>query len=261
MYAHPYHLVLSSPWPILTSISTINLIITLAFSMHGYISNPGIVLVVIIVIVTSSIILWLRDVESEGSILGDHLLSVKRGLTIGFNLFVLSEVLIFASIFWAYLHSAINPLPSLGLLWAPIDIEVISATELPLLNTIVLLSSGATVTYAHHSWINNKLLPAVIGMLATLLLVVVFVIFQYLEYYFAAYTILDGVYGSVFYAGTGLHGFHIITLVIILSITTIRILTGRMESTSSINLDTTIVYSHVLDIIWLALFVIIYVWV
>ena len=259
--AHPYHVVSPSPWPMASSIATINTIITLALSMHGYIPSDSHLLLITVIVLLISIVLWLRDTVIEGSYLGDHTLMVRRGFGYGFNLFVLSEVLIFAAIFWAYLHAAINPLIELGLQWAPQDIVKVEAIELPLLNTILLLSSGALVTYSHHQWINGNHKNSTIAMAITALLVVVFVGFQLLEYILAQFTITDGVFGSVFYAGLGLHGFHIITLILMLSTVTVRMYSRTFSRTHSTNLDTTIIYSHVLDVIWLALFVVFYVWV
>lgn len=259
-FAHPFHLVTHSPWPFVVSFATLSAMFTLALTMHGYIGDLNLFLVQLTVL-AASISLWVRDVITEGSYLGDHTRAVRKGLEFGFNLFVLSEILIFAALFWAYLHSAMNPTPELGLQWAPMDIEKVEAMELPLLNTVILLSSGATVTYAHHAWINNNYRGASIFMTITTLLIVIFVGLQFCEYLFALFTMSDGVYGSVFYAGTGLHMFHMITLIIMLSITTIRVIKRLMSQTHSVNLDLTIIYSHVLDVIWLALFVLFYVWV
>lgn len=259
-FAHPFHLVTSSPWPIVVSFATLSAMLTLALTMHGYIADLSLFWVELIVLATS-ITLWVRDVITEASFLGDHTKAVRKGLEFGFNLFVLSEILIFAALFWAYLHSAMNPTPELGLQWAPLDIEKVEAMELPLLNTVILLSSGATVTYAHHAWINNSYKGSAIFMTITTLLIVIFVGLQFCEYLFALFTITDGVYGSVFYAGTGLHMFHMMTLIIMLSITTVRVYKRLMSQTHSVNLDLTIIYSHVLDVIWLALFVLFYVWV
>lgn len=261
MIAHPYHFVQPSPWPAASSIATINFMFTLALSMHGYIPSSSHLLLLTFIVLLWSIVLWLRDTIIEGSYLGDHTLIVRRGFGYGFNLFVLSEVLIFAAIFWAYLHSAMNPLVELGLSWAPADIVNVQAMELPLLNTILLLSSGATVLLAHHKWINGDYSNSTIAMAITTLLVVVFVLFQVVEYKLAQFTISDGVFGSTFYAGTGLHGFHMITLILMLYLVTFRMWRRTFSRTHSTNLDTTIIYSHVLDVIWLALFVVFYVWV
>jgi len=259
--AHPYHVVLPSPWPMASSIATINFMLTTALSMHGYVPASSNLLLITFLVLVVSIVLWLKDTVIEGSYLGDHTLLVRRGFGYGFNLFVLSEVLIFAAIFWAYLHSAINPLIELGLQWAPLDIVKVEAMELPLLNTILLLSSGATVLLSHHKWINGDYKNSLIAMFITTLLVVVFVVFQVVEYILAQFTITDGVFGSLFYAGTGLHGFHMITLILMLSTVTVRMYFRTFSRTHSTNLDTTIIYSHVLDVIWLALFVVFYVWV
>jgi cytochrome c oxidase subunit 3 len=89
-------------------------------------------------------------------------------------------------------------------------IEGVNPFELPLLNTIILLSSGVTITYAHHSLIQGNRKGALYGTIATIVLAVIFTGFQGLEYTVSSFTISDGVYGSCFYFGTGFHGLHVI---------------------------------------------------
>ena len=189
---HPFHLVGPSPWPIFTSFSLMNLALSLGLTAHGYISN-NIFIFISLITVLYSMTLWFKDIIAESTYLGDHTIAVKRGLNQGFLLFVVSEILIFSSLFWAYLHSALNPTMEIGMSWPPMGIEAISPAELPLLNTIILLASGVTITYAHHALINGNRSNTLYGFIYSTLLIALFVFCQILEYSFAGFTISDGV--------------------------------------------------------------------
>lgn len=256
---YPYHLVDPSPWPITISFSLLSLALSLGLTIHGYINN-NIILYLSIILVLYNLALWLRDIIIEGTYLGCHTLAVRKGLNYGFILFVISEILIFLSIFWSYFHSAMSPNIEIGNIWPPIGIETISALELPLLNTIILLASGATITYSHFATINNNKNQALNSLLITLLLIIIFVICQFIEYTNAHFTITDGIYGSVFYTGTGLHFLHMNMLIIMLIICYWRMKNYHFTSTHHLNFETTILYLHILDIIWLFLYIIMYWW-
>lgn len=123
------------------------------------------------------------------------------------HLFIVSEALFFVAIFWAFFHSALTPTVELGAQWPPMGIEAINPFELPLLNTVILLSSGATITFAHHSLIKGDRKGAIYGTIFTVLLALVFTCFQGIEYSVSSFTISDGVFGTCFFFGTGFHGF------------------------------------------------------
>ena len=256
---HPFHLVGPSPWPIFTSFSLMDLALSLGLTAHGYIASIWPIFLAIIAVLYS-MTLWFKDIIAESTYLGDHTIAVKRGLNQGFLLFVVSEILIFASLFWAYLHSAVNPTMDLGMSWPPVGIDVISPAELPLLNTIILLASGVTITYAHHALINGNRANTLYGFIYSTLLIALFVMFQFLEYKYAGFTITDGVYGSTFYSLTGLHGLHMIMLTIMLVICTWRVYNYDFTNTSHVGAETTILYLHVLDVIWLFIYIIVYWW-
>ena len=202
---HPFHLVSPSPWPLYTSVSLFILTTSAVLFMHGFHLYEYLVFIGVINTIYS-MSLWFRDIISEGTYLGDHTYAVQRGINIGVGLFILSEALFFLAIFWAFFHSSISPSIELGAQWPPMGIQAINPFELPLFNTIILLSSGVTITYAHHSLIQGNRRGALYGSVFTILLAVVFTIFQGVEYTVSSFTISDGVYGSCFYFGTGFHG-------------------------------------------------------
>lgn len=177
--------------------------------MHGF-NYSNIFAELALITLIYSMILWWRDVISEGTYLGNHTLAVQRGLNMGVALFIVSEALFFLAIFWAFFHSALSPTVELGAQWPPMGIEAINAFELPLLNTVILLSSGVTVTYAHHSVIEGNRKGALYGLIATVLLAIVFTGFQGIEYNVSSFTISDGAFGSCFYFGTGFHGLNFV---------------------------------------------------
>lgn len=151
---HPFHLVAPSPWPILVSFSVMSIMLTLVFNMHGFMHNNYWVVFSAIVAIMS-MALWFRDIISEATYLGDHTLAVRKGLNIGFILFVVSELFFFIAIFWAFFHSAMAPTIELGGVWPPVGIEAVGPSELPLLNTILLLCSGVSLKCSNLKLIGN----------------------------------------------------------------------------------------------------------
>ena len=207
--AHPFHLVSPSPWPLYTCIALLTLTTSGVLTMHGF-SNANLFLTSAFVSVILSMSFWWRDVISEGTYLGNHTLAVQKGLNMGVALFIVSEALFFLAIFWAFFHSALSPTVELGAQWPPMGIEAINPFELPLLNTVILLSSGVTVTYAHHSLIQGNRAGVLYGIFFTIALAIIFTLFQGVEYSVSSFTISDGVFGSCFYFGTGFHGLHVL---------------------------------------------------
>lgn len=257
--AHPFHLVSPSLWPLYTSLSLFILATNTALSMHNF-NNLYYLLYLGLFLLIGSMSFWFRDVISEGTFLGDHTLAVQKGLNLGVILFIVSEALFFMAIFWAFFHSALTPTVELGAQWPPIGIEPVNPFELPLLNTIILLSSGATVTYAHHSLIQGNRKGSLYGSIATITLAIVFTVLQGIEYSVSSFTISDGVFGTCFFFSTGLHGIHVIVGTIFLIVALWRIFTYHLTDNHHQGFEAGILYWHFVDIVWLFLYVSIYYW-
>ena len=124
----------------------------------------------------------------------------------GMLLFILSEVMFFVSFFWGFFHSSLGPDVSLGSVWPPVGIQVLDPFDVPLLNTAILLSSGASVTWSHNAMISGDRKNTILALIITIILGVIFTALQAMEYYEAAFTIADSAYGTTFFVATGFHG-------------------------------------------------------
>jgi len=255
----PFHLVDPSPWPILLSFSLLNMAIGAVLSMHGF-QNGGALLTLGFILTASGMTLWFRDVITEGTYLGHHTKQVKNGLMIGVLLFIVSEVFAFLSIFWAFFHSSLSPAIEIGGSWPPLGITPLDPFAIPLLNTFLLLSSGAFITYGHHALIAGNRKGAIDGVFFCIILAIIFTALQYYEYSEAAFTMSDSVYGSAFFASTGLHGLHVIVGTIFILVGFIRIINYQLTNSHHQGFEASILYWHFVDVVWLFLFVAVYFW-
>lgn len=257
--AHPYHLVSPSPWPLTTSTNLLCLTTSGVLTMHSF-EHAKYFLLLSFISLVYSMSLWFRDIIAEGTYLGNHTLAVQKGLNLGVALFITSEALFFLAIFWTFFHSALSPTVELGAQWPPMGIEAINPYELPLLNTVLLLSSGVTVTYGHHSIIKGDRKGGLYGLLFTLILAVLFTVFQGVEYSVSSFTISDGIFGSCFYFGTGFHGIHVLIGTAFLAVGFWRTLAYHNTDNHHLGLESGILYWHFVDVVWLFLFVSMYYW-
>lgn len=256
---HPYHLVEPSPYPYLSSMGALGLTGGSAMYFHSFAYGGMIAFFSFILILVVSYA-WFRDVAREGTYQGWHTLVVQRGLRYGMLLFILSEVLFFFSFFWAFFHSSLGPDIALGAIWPPIGIEVIDPFSVPLLNTAILLTSGATVTWSHNAMIAGDRYNTIIALVLTIVLAAIFTGLQGLEYYESSFAIWDSVYGTTFFVATGFHGLHVLIGSIFLTVCLFRIFNHHFTKNHHNGFEAAIWYWHFVDYVWIFLFVFMYWW-
>lgn len=256
---HPYHLVEPSPWPLGASVACLILTLGGVMKFHGFVAGD-ITFPLGFILVLATMLLWWRDVIRESTYQGHHTKTVKYGLTLGVILFIVSEIMLFFSIFWAFFHSSLAPSVELGSTWPPIGIEPLNPFEVPLLNTVILLTSGCTITVSHAKIISGDRRSTILYLILTILLAWLFLGLQYVEYVNAPFTIADSVYGSTFFFSTGFHGLHVMIGTIFLTVSLNRILNYHVTGNHHLGYESAIWYWHVVDVIWLFLFISVYYW-
>nr|AXS65785.1 cytochrome c oxidase subunit 3 [Cucujoidea sp. 22 KM-2017] len=254
---HPYHLVNYSPWPILMSFGTFMIASSLIIWFHKF-NNFLLLFSLIISIII--LIQWWRDTIRESTFQGNHSFKVLKGLEWGMILFIISEIMFFLSFFWSFLHNSLSPSMELGLIWPPNSINVFNPLHIPLLNTLILLSSGLTVTWAHHSMIENNYNSMTQSLFLTILLGIYFTFLQLIEYIEASFTIADSIYGASFFMATGFHGLHVMIGTMFLSVCLIRHLTNQFSFNHHFGFEAAIWYWHFVDVVWLFLYLLVYWW-
>lgn len=256
---HPFHLVDVSPWPFIASLSIFSCTVSGVTYMHGY-QKSEVILLLSFILLLVIMYVWWRDVIREAVFEGHHTSMVQKGLRFGVILFIISEILFFFGFFWAFFYNSSEPSLFIGAIWPPKGIITVNTWKVPFLNTLILLSSGFTVTWAHHSIISNNRTQALIALLLTIFYAILFTGTQVLEYYSASFRLSDGVYGAIFYMTTGFHGAHVVIGTIFLSICFYRLITYHFTWQHHFGFEAATWYWHFVDVIWLFLFVSIYWW-
>lgn len=254
---HDYHLVNPSPWPIVGALAGGLLLGGAVLYFHSdqyWLMIAGFALTII------TMRGWWKEVVREGHELGDHTSVVQRGLRFGMILFIASEVMFFAAFFWAFFNAALMPTEATSFTWPPPDLELVPTWELPFLNTLILLTSGVTVTWAHHALRHNNQKHTVIGLALTVALGILFLCIQGYEYAHAAFGFSEGIYPSTFYMATGFHGFHVTIGTIFLIVCLIRAMKGQFKPNQHIGFEAAAWYWHFVDVVWLFLFIWVYWW-
>jgi len=254
---HPFHLVRVSPYPFVGSLSGLSFLIGFVVALH---LDCYLLLLDGLCMLLFLSAFWWRDIVIEAVYLGLHTIRVQSGLSLGISLFIVSEAFFFLSWFWAFLHSSLSPAVELGCLWPPMGLRPVNARSLPLLNTIILLTSGITLTWSHSCLRHGLLVTAYFSLVYTILLGLLFTLVQAYEFYYCSFTIADSVYGATFFMATGFHGIHVIIGTLFLSVCLLRLTCAHFTPSRHLGYLFAIWYWHFVDVIWLLLFLIIYVW-
>ena len=272
---HDYHLVNPSPWPFVGAVAAFILAVGAVRWMHG--GNPYVPLLGLAGVIYT-MFMWWRDVIHEGD-QGDHTPVVQLHLRYGMLLFIASEVMFFVAWFWAFFDASLFPddpmqaarTAALGGVWPPEHIQVFDPWHLPLVNTLILLTSGTTVTWAHHALLKDDRQGLKWGLAATVVLGLLFTAVQAYEYAHAHFAFSrelanvppeeqGNIYGSTFFMATGFHGFHVIVGTIFLIVCLLRAMAGHFKPKGHFGFEAAAWYWHFVDVVWLFLFACIYVW-
>ncbi|WP_343345125.1 cytochrome c oxidase subunit 3 [Sphingomicrobium sp. XHP0239] len=262
---HDYHILPPSIWPLIGSFSAMTMLGGAVMWMNDMSQFGSLIFGAGFVGVLFTFFSWWSDVTKEANS-GDHTPVVQLHHRYGMILFIASEVMFFVAWFWAYFNASLFPpaVDSVGGVWPPNNMELIDPFGYPLLNTLILLCSGTTVTWAHHALIHGDRKSFKNGLLLTIALGALFSAVQVYEYIHAPFNFSteDGgnIYGSTFYMATGFHGFHVLVGTIFLIVCYLRAVKGDFTPKQHFGFEAAAWYWHFVDVVWLFLFATIYVW-
>nr|AHA52468.1 cytochrome c oxidase subunit III [Therophilus festivus] len=254
-FFRPFHLVTLSPWPIMGSLSLLFLLLGFVKMMNNSKYNLFMLGMIMLLMIKFQ---WWRDVIRESTFQGFHLFKVIKGIRLGMMLFILSELMFFLSFFWCYFHMFLSPNIEIGELVPSMNLLIFNPYNMPLLNTIILLSSGITITYCHYSILYMKKKNSLISIMLTIFLGMMFTLFQYMEYYESYFTISDSIYGSIFFMFTGFHGIHVLIGTMFIIISYFRLLNNHYSMNHHFGFEGASWYWHFVDIIWLFVYLLVY---
>ena len=272
---HDYHIIDPSPWPLIGSIGAL----VMAIGAVGYMQNlKGLaflgmesgglfILLAGLAIVLYTMFGWWRDTVKESKA-GDHTPVVQMHLRYGMIMFIASEVMFFVAWFWAFFDAALYPAEEVqeartaftGGVWPPKGQLVLDPLHLPLFNTIILLLSGTTVTWAHQSLLEGDRKGLIWGLGITVVLGALFSVVQAIEYLEAPFAFKESIYGATFFMATGFHGFHVLVGAIFLAVCLARALRGHFTAEKHFGFEAAAWYWHFVDVVWLFLFFAVYIW-
>ena len=290
---HDYHIIDPSPWPLVGSIGALVMAIggivwmqtlkqvralgdgateeaiaaVTGMELFGITMTGPWIFAIGSIITIYCMFGWWSDTITESK-QGHHTRVVSLHLRYGMIMFIASEVMFFVAWFWAFFDASLfyNEAQQVlrteytGGQWPPAGLEVLDPLHLPLFNTVTLLLSGTTVTWAHHALIEGDRKGLVWGLGLTVVLGVIFGFVQYVEYAVAPFSFSNSLYGATFFMATGFHGFHVIVGAIFLFICWIRALRGDFTPEKHFGFESAAWYWHFVDVVWLFLFFAVYIW-
>ena len=256
---NPFHLVDPSPWPFLSGLAAFSTFTGVVSYIQNI--NPDLALVKLsFIYLLFCMYRWFSDIILESTFEGHHTKAVLQGLRYGMLLFILSEVMFFFSFFLSFFHFSIAPNVAIGCVWPPIGIQTLDPWLVPFLNTVILLSSGVTITWAHKALLGGFRDIVTKGMTYTIVLGIIFTGFQAFEYKTSNFSINDSVYGSIFYMATGFHGFHVLVGTLFILFSLLRHTKYHFTVEQHFGFEAAAWYWHFVDVVWLFLFASIYWW-
>ena len=272
---HDYHIIDPSPWPLIGSAGALIMAIGGVVWMQSLkdasattmgMSGPWVFIVGLLVVLYTMYGWWADTIKEAHA--GDHTRVVSLHLRYGMIMFIASEVMFFVAWFWAFFDAALYPDEAIqtarvahtGGQWPPSSIAVIDPLHLPLFNTITLLLSGTTVTWAHHALLEGDRKGVIWGLLLTVVLGVIFTAVQAYEYVVAPFAFAESIYGATFFMATGFHGFHVLVGTIFLIVCLLRAMQGHFTEKQHFGFESAAWYWHFVDVVWLFLFVAVYIW-
>jgi len=248
-----------SPWPIMTSVSVFQLLISFTFFFH-YFNFEYYYLFLIFVSIPLCLYGWFSDIILESTVEGNHTKAVQQNINFGMILFIASEVMFFFAFFFAFFHFSLSPSIWIGAVWPPHGIQPMDAFGLPLLNTIILLSSGVSVTLSHRALVCGDLEYTTLGLIITLFYGIIFTGVQVYEYNYATFAINDSVFGSIFFLCTGFHGLHVLIGSLFLGVCLGRNIFKHFTANHHVGFLCAAYYWHFVDVVWLFLWIYVYWW-
>nr|WMD28016.1 cytochrome c oxidase subunit III [Elaphrothrips spiniceps] len=252
---HPFHLVSLSPWPLMASLSIFIMIFGMVDWFNSYNNFQNLLGMICLILVSYQ---WWRDVVRESTWQGFHTLKVFKGLQLGMILFIVSELFFFFSFFWGFFHMSLSPDMELGLKWPPFGIFFFNPVEIPLLNTMILLLSGLTVTWSHYSILMEKKKELFFSLFFTCILGIYFTFIQAFEYMESFFSISDSVFGTTFFIMTGFHGIHVMIGTLFLLVNFFRSLKNHFSFIHHLGFECSAWYWHFVDVVWLFLYLFVY---
>nr|YP_009692092.1 cytochrome c oxidase subunit III [Hypsauchenia hardwickii]QEG98433.1 cytochrome c oxidase subunit III [Hypsauchenia hardwickii] len=257
MNNHPFHLVEKSPWPLIMSMS----MLTFTLGMVSWFLNSNMMLLLVgLISMMLCLTQWFRDMIRESTFQGLHTNMVTKNMKLGMILFIISEIMFFLSFFWCFFHSSLSPSVEIGLTWPPFNIKSFNPMSIPLLNTMILLSSGVSLTWAHGSILMLNYTQALKSIIITILLGFYFTMLQLYEYMMASFCISDSIFGSTFFVSTGFHGVHVLMGTMFIMISMMRLKNLHFSNNHHVGFECSAWYWHFVDVVWLFLYIFIYWW-